>query len=82
MVFRLKSSHLNVKETRPGDVRDRRSDLLTSMNYIYTESVHSVTPNIVSVDPRDENFSFMIIHKKSPNHLEIFLNFRNATGFK
>lgn len=62
-----------MKETRPGDVRNRRSDLLASMNDVHTEGIDSISSNIVTIDTRDQHFSLMIVHKQTTNHLRRFL---------
>lgn len=62
-----------MEEARPGDVRHRRSDLLASMNNVHTESIDSISSNIVSIDTGDQHFSLMIVHKQSTNHFRRFL---------
>lgn len=60
-----------MKETCPGDVRYRRSHLLTCMNDVYTKGVDGIASNIVTVNSRDQNFALMIIHKQSSDHFAI-----------
>lgn len=62
-------NYLNVKEARPSDVGDGRSHLLASMNHIHSESVDSISSDIIAINSRDQNLSLMIIHKQAANHL-------------
>lgn len=62
--------YLNVEKRRPRNIRHWRPNLLSCVNNIDAESVHSVSPDIISVHPGDENLPLVIVYKQSPNHSE------------
>lgn len=77
--FRPQQSHLNVEETRPGDVRNRRPHLLTRMDHINPKSIHRVPSNIIAINTGDENLAFVVVHEQTTNHLSS-ANFRSRSG--
>lgn len=68
-----KLSHLDVEKAGSGDVRYGRPHLLTCMNDIYTKGIDSVPSNIVTINARDQDLAFMIVHKKSSDHFATVL---------
>lgn len=61
-------THLNVEEARPGNVGNRRANLLPRMDHVHPERIHSIPANVVPVDSRDEHLSLVIVHEQSSNH--------------
>lgn len=62
-----------MEETGPRNVGDRRPDLLPGMDHIDPEGVHSIPPDIIPIDPRDEHLPLVIVHKQTANHVALCL---------
>jgi hypothetical protein len=57
-----------MKEACPSDVSDGRSDLLASVNYIYAKCIDSIASDVIAIDSRDQDLTFMIVHEQAANH--------------
>lgn len=57
-----------MKETRPCDVSNGRSYLLTSMNYINAECIDGISSNIIAIYSRDQDLTLMIVDEQAANH--------------
>lgn len=44
------------------------TNLLSGMDHIYPKRIHSIPPNVIPVNPRNQHLPLVIIHKQSPDH--------------
>lgn len=56
-------TYLNMEEGSAGNIRHWWSNLLSSMDDIHPESVHSVSSDVISINSGDEDLPFMIVNK-------------------
>lgn len=57
-----------MKERCSCNIGDRTSNLLPSMNHIDSKCINCISSDIISINPRDEDFSLMIVNKQASNH--------------
>ena len=56
---------LNMEERSPSDVGDRRSDLLTRVDDIYPESVHSVSAYVIPGKDNDGGIQWSLFYTQN-----------------
>ena len=57
---------MEVRSSR--NVRHWRSHLTPRVDYVDSEGVHSIAPDIVPVDSGDENLALVVVAKQPPDH--------------
>jgi len=62
-----------VEEGGPSDVGDRGPDLLPGVDDVDPEGVDGIPADVITVHPRDENLSFVVVDKESSYHFDVLL---------
>lgn len=50
------------------NVGHRAPHLLPGMDDVDAKGVDGIAPNVIAVDPRDEDFTFVVIDEETTNH--------------
>ena len=62
---------LDVEEGGPGDVGDRRPNLLPGVDDVDSKGVDGVAADVVAVDPRDQDLALVVVDEQSPDHSSV-----------
>ena len=57
-----------MEEGGPGDVGDRRPNLLPGVDDVDSKGVDGVAADVVAIDPRDQDLALVIVDEQSPDH--------------
>lgn len=60
--------YLNMKKRCTCDICNRRAYLLSGMYHIDSKCINSISANIISINPRNEDFPLVVVHEQPPNH--------------
>ena len=52
----------------PCNISHGTSNLLSGMNDVDTKSVDCITSNVISIDTRDQDLSFMVVNEEAADH--------------
>lgn len=58
-----------MEETSASNISDWRADLLPSMNHVHSESVHRISPNVITVHSGYEYLSLVVVNEQPSQHL-------------
>lgn len=62
-----------MKEACASNIGDRWPNLLPCMDHIYSERIHGIAADVITVHPRYQHLTLVVVHKQASDHDELGL---------